>query len=106
MAVDIYPTLAALAGATTSKCKPLAGVNVWDTIAENKPSPRTKIVYNAEPFRGAVRQGDFKLIWRTMLPSSVDVTPSSGTSVPVPVPGRSFPDRCGRRRGGLRRRQR
>jgi arylsulfatase A-like enzyme len=72
-AVDIYPTLAALAGASTAKCKQLDGVNVWDTIAEGKPSPRTEIIYNIEPFRAAVRQGDWKLIWRTTLPSSVDL---------------------------------
>ena len=72
-AVDIYPTLAALAGASTSKCKPLDGMNVWGTIAEGKPSPRTEVVYNIEPFRGAVRQGDWKLIWRTLLPTSVDL---------------------------------
>ncbi|PYK71534.1 MAG: sulfatase [Verrucomicrobia bacterium] len=72
-AVDIYPTLAKLAGASTEKCKPLDGVDVWDTIAEDKPSPRTEFIYNVEPFRGAVRQGDWKLIWRTMLPSSVDL---------------------------------
>jgi arylsulfatase B len=72
-AVDIYPTLAALAGASTAKCKPLDGLNVWDTIAENKPSPRTEIIYNIEPFRAAVRQGDWKLIWRTLLPSSADL---------------------------------
>ncbi len=72
-AVDVYPTLAALAGASTSKCKPLDGVNVWSTIAEGRPSPRSEVVYNIEPFRGAVRQGSWKLIWRTMLPSSVDL---------------------------------
>ena len=72
-AVDIYPTLAQLAGASTTKCKPLDGLNVWDTIAEGKPSPRTEIVYNVEPFRGALRQGDWKLIWRNMLPSSADL---------------------------------
>ena len=72
-AVDLYPTLASLAGASTAKCKPLDGVNVWDTMADGKPSPRTEIVYNIEPFRGAVRQGDWKLIWRTMLPSSTDL---------------------------------
>jgi arylsulfatase A-like enzyme len=72
-AVDIYPTLAALAGASTARCKPLDGVNVWDTIAEGKPSPRTEFIYNVEPFRGAIRQGDWKLIWRTSLPSSVDL---------------------------------
>ena len=72
-AVDLYPTLASLAGASTAKCKPLDGLNVWDTLAEGKPSPRTEIVYNIEPFRGALRQGDWKLIWRTLLPSSVDL---------------------------------
>ena len=72
-AVDIYPTFAALAGAATTKCKPLDGVNVWDTIAEGKPSPRTEVIYNVEPFRGAVRQGDWKLIWRTLIPTSVDL---------------------------------
>ncbi len=48
-------------------------MNVWDVIAEGKPSPRSEFVYNIEPFRAALRQGDFKLIWRTMLPSSVDL---------------------------------
>jgi len=72
-AVDIYPTLAALAGASTAKRKPLDGMNVWDTIAQGKPSPRTEIVYNIEPFRGALRQGQWKLIWRTLLPSSLDL---------------------------------
>lgn len=72
-AVDLYPTIAALAGAATTKCKPLDGVNVWSTIAEGKPSPRTEIVYNVEPFRGAVRQGDWKVIWRSLIPTSVDL---------------------------------
>lgn len=72
-AVDIYPTFAALAGAATDKCKPLDGVNVWETIAAGQPSPRTEVIYNVEPFRGAVRQGDWKLIWRTLIPTSVDL---------------------------------
>ena len=72
-AVDLYPTLAALAGASTEKCKPLDGLNVWETIAGGKPSPRTEFFYNIEPFRAGLRQGDWKLIWRTMLPSSVDL---------------------------------
>ena len=72
-AVDMFPTLAALAGASTAKSKPLDGLNVWSTIAEGKPSPRTEIVYNVEPFRGAVREGDWKLIWRALIPTSVDL---------------------------------
>lgn len=72
-AVDMYPTIAALAGAPTTKCKPLDGVNVWATIAEGRPSPRAEVVYNVEPFRGAVRQGDWKVIWRSLIPTSVDL---------------------------------
>lgn len=70
---DILPTFAALAGASTDKCLALDGFNVWDALSADKPSPRTEIVYNVEPFRGAVREGDWKLIWRTLLPSSWDL---------------------------------
>jgi arylsulfatase A-like enzyme len=31
------------------------------------------VVYNIEPFRGGVRQGDWKLIWRTPLPSALEL---------------------------------
>lgn len=72
-AVDLYPTIAGIAGASTAKCKPLDGVDVWPVLRENKPSPRTEIVYNIEPFRAAIRQGEWKLIWRTTLPTSVDL---------------------------------
>lgn len=71
--VDMFPTLARLAGANTSKGKPLDGVDVWSTISEGKPSPRQEVVYNVEPFRGAVRQDDWKLIWRTPLPSALEL---------------------------------
>jgi arylsulfatase A-like enzyme len=72
-AVDIYPTFARLAGASTARTKPLDGFNVWSTLAEGSPSPRNEIVYNVEPFRAAVRQGDWKLIWRPLIPSSADL---------------------------------
>lgn len=71
--VDVYPTIAALAGASTSKCKPLDGFDVWDTLSRGAASPRTEIIYNIEPFRAAIRQGDWKLVWRTVLPSSVEL---------------------------------
>lgn len=71
--VDFYPTLAALGGASTAKCKPLDGVNVWETIAGGAPSPREEIIYNIEPFRAAIRRGDWKLIWRATLPTSVEL---------------------------------
>ncbi len=71
--VDMYPTLAALAGASTVRCKPLDGMNVWGTISQGSPSPRSEVVYNIEPFRAGVRQGDWKLIWRVLLPSAVEL---------------------------------
>lgn len=72
-AVDLYPTFASLAGASVSKAKPLDGLNAWRAIAEGDDSPRSEIIYNIEPFRAAIREGDWKLVWRTMLPSSVEL---------------------------------
>jgi arylsulfatase A-like enzyme len=71
--VDYYPTLAKIAGGSTAKSKPLDGYDMLPTIVEGKPSPRTEIVYNVEMFRGAVRQGDWKLFWRATLPSKIEL---------------------------------
>ncbi|MEZ5304743.1 MAG: arylsulfatase [Verrucomicrobiales bacterium] len=70
---DILPTYAALAGASTKECKPLDGMDVWPAIAEGKPSGRSEIVYNVEPFRAAVRQGNWKLVWKNLLPTNVEL---------------------------------
>jgi arylsulfatase A-like enzyme len=71
--VDMLPTLAQVAGASTAKSKPLDGHDVWPAIAEGKPSGRDEVVYNVEPFRGAVRQGDWKLVWAILLPSKIEL---------------------------------
>lgn len=71
--VDMFPTLAHLAGAKSHPDKPLDGMNMWATISQGKASPRTEIVYNIEPFRAGIRQGDWKLIWRTPLPQAVEL---------------------------------
>ncbi|RWC26039.1 arylsulfatase [Mesorhizobium sp.] len=71
--VDMVPTLAALANAKLDKSKPLDGMNVWDTLSEGKPSPRNEVVYNIDPMAGAVRKGDWKLVWKASLPSKVEL---------------------------------
>ncbi|MFN8643253.1 MAG: arylsulfatase [Candidatus Binatia bacterium] len=72
-AVDMYPTLAGLAGASLARSKPLDGVDMWPTIAEGTPSPRQEVVYGIEPFRAAVREGNWKLVWRATLPASIEL---------------------------------
>jgi arylsulfatase A-like enzyme len=71
--VDWFPTLTTLAGARPDGGLPLDGLDMWPTLSEGKPSPRREVVYNIEMFRGAVRQGDWKLFWRTTLPSRIEL---------------------------------
>ena len=71
--VDLYPTLAGLAGAPIDKGKPLDGIDLWSTIAEDEPSPRQEVVYGIEPFRAALREGDWKLVWQATLPSRIEL---------------------------------
>jgi arylsulfatase A-like enzyme len=71
--VDMFTTLAGLAGAPLAKSKPLDGLDVWPAIAAGKASPREEVVYNVAPFLSAIRNGDWKLVWQTTLPSRVEL---------------------------------
>lgn len=89
--VDMFPTLAALAGAATDGGKPLDGVNVWPAIANGQPSPRTEVVYDVEPFRAAIRDGDYKLVWQVTLPPQIELfnlktDPSETTNIAADNP--------------------
>lgn len=70
---DMYATLASVAGTTPAKSKPLDGLDMWPTITEGKPSPRTEMVYNIDPMVGTVRQGDWKLVWTAVLPPRIEL---------------------------------
>ena len=71
--VDMYPTLAGLARAPLDMRKGLDGVDVWPAISEGRPSPRDEVVYNVEPMAAGIRRGDWKLVWRVILPSQVEL---------------------------------
>ncbi|PZF76314.1 sulfatase [Aestuariivirga litoralis] len=71
--VDMYPTLAAIAGAKMEKNKPLDGINLWPAISEGTRTPREEVVYNVDPTGGAVRQGNMKLVWNAGLPGKVEL---------------------------------
>lgn len=71
--VDMYPTLADLAHAKLGKNKPLDGFDMWPMLSEGKPSPRSEIVYNLEPMASTVREGDWKLVWKTTLPQKLEL---------------------------------
>ncbi|MCK3779802.1 arylsulfatase [Ensifer sesbaniae] len=71
--VDMYPTLAAIAGAPLAKAKPLDGINLWPALREGKPSPRRDMVYNVDPLAGAVRKDNWKLVWKASLPPKLEL---------------------------------
>jgi arylsulfatase A-like enzyme len=71
--VDWYPTLAGLAGAASDPSKPLDGLNIWPALTGGRIPSRDEVVYGIEPFRAAIRQGDWKLVWQVMLPSRVEL---------------------------------
>ncbi len=61
--VDWYPTLLNLAGANLRQDLPLDGRDVWPVIAQGAPSPHEEIVLSCAPNSGALRVGDWKLVY-------------------------------------------
>lgn len=62
--VDMYPTLLGLAGAKLDHedQQPLDGVDIWPVITKGTKRSNNTILINSNPFHGAVRVGDFKLV--------------------------------------------
>jgi arylsulfatase A-like enzyme len=71
--VDVMPTLLVLAGAQGSPDHPFDGKDMWRTLAEGKSSPNEDILINVEPFRGAIRKGNWKLVQIALLPGKVEL---------------------------------
>ncbi|MEO6808579.1 MAG: arylsulfatase [Isosphaeraceae bacterium] len=63
--VDWYPTIAKLAGAPAQQTPPLDGRDAWPAITEGAASPHDAILLNAAPDQGAIRVGDWKLVFHS-----------------------------------------
>jgi arylsulfatase A-like enzyme len=61
--VDMYPTLLKLAGARLEQPLPIDGKDAWPTIIKGKPSPHDEILHNVTAATGAIRRGDWKLVY-------------------------------------------
>lgn len=68
---DWLPTLAEVAGADTSRNRPLDGYSMWESISTGSASPRTELIYNinplcdvgqASPPKAGIRIGKWKLL--------------------------------------------
>ncbi|MFZ0789929.1 MAG: arylsulfatase [Chromatiaceae bacterium] len=84
--VDVMPTLLALAGGHGDADRPMDGRDAWATLADGKPSPKEDVLINVEAFRGAIRQGNWKLIKVALLPGKTELfdlaaDPSETTNV-------------------------
>ena len=56
--VDVFPTLAGLAGASTTDGLPLDGLDAWQAISAGAESPRQELAHS----RRVMRVGDWKLL--------------------------------------------
>lgn len=63
-AVDWYPTLLKLAGASLKQKLPLDGRDIWAVLAEGATLPVRDILLNTTPDVGALRLGDWKIVIR------------------------------------------
>lgn len=60
---DLYPTLLSLAGAPPQTAPALDGVNVWPAVSQGAALERKEILLEASPVRGAIRGGEWKLVY-------------------------------------------
>ena len=59
--VDLF-ILYVLGGNATFNKSELYGMNMWDTLSLDLPSPREEIIHNYDRTTGAIRQGEYKVI--------------------------------------------
>nr|ATE50179.1 arylsulfatase 4 [Psylliodes chrysocephala] len=62
---DWLPTFYSIAGLNKTQIPNIDGLDMWESISEDKESPRTEMLYNIDDTArwGAIRQGDWKYIY-------------------------------------------
>jgi arylsulfatase A-like enzyme len=93
--VDLYPTLLKLAGVSLKQKLPVDGLDIWPVLTRHKRSPHDEILLNAEPDRGAIRKGDWKLVINGHRRSSEEDAPETNS------PEDDAPRAGGRRRASI-----
>jgi arylsulfatase A-like enzyme len=71
--VDMLPTLAGIAAASTAGTRPLDGSDMSTALLGKSASTRSEIVANVDPAQAAVREGRWKLVWNPVLPPRVEL---------------------------------
>ena len=71
--VDLF-ILYVLGGNTTFNKSELYGMNMWDTLSLDLPSPREEIIHNYDRTTGAIRQGEYKVIV-SVINNTVSISP-------------------------------
>jgi arylsulfatase A-like enzyme len=63
IAADLYPTLLSLAGAPPQNAPRLDGLNAWPALSQGAALQRKEILLEASAVRGAIRAGEWKLVF-------------------------------------------
>ncbi len=71
--VDWFPTLVRQAGGKVESKLPLDGLDVWPMLTAKAPTPHRDILINVEAYRGAIRQGKWKLVQTVSFPQSTEL---------------------------------
>jgi arylsulfatase A-like enzyme len=83
-AVDLYPTLLRLAGGSLEQTLLLDGLDLWPTLTQGRPSPRTEVVHglpgdDVDTGEPALRDGPWKLVGQELY--NLDTDPAEKTDL-------------------------